>query len=359
MTRVSSKDVAEYAGVSIATVSHVINSTRYVRAETRQRVLDAISHLNYRPNAVARGLATSSTREIGLVISDIRNPFFTAVARGVEDELIRHRYNTIFCNTDEDPVREDDNLHLLAAQQIDGLIIAPTGERCEALLALAQTGVPIVQLDRTSPGLDAPMVGVNNAEGAYQAVRYLIRLGHRRIAYLMGFEAVSTQIERLAGWRRALQEAGLPVEEDLVMQADPRFVEVALSSPPAVVQTGMPGHALPSVRAVLGELLTRPARPSAIFVATNQLTLSTLYALSELGLHCPEDISLISFDDQDWAPLFRPPLTVVRQPTYQLGQTAAHLLMQMIRGEAVVSPPPLAVELMVRASCSSPANGGG
>ncbi len=359
MTRISSKDVAEHAGVSIATVSHVINGTRYVRAETRQRVLDAISVLDYRPNAVARGLATSSTREIGLVISDIRNPFFTAVARGVEDELIAQRYNTIFCNTDEDPVREEDNLHLLAAQQIDGLIIAPTGEPCESLLALARAGVPIVQLDRTSPGLEAPMVGVNNAEGAYQAVRYLIALGHRRIAYLMGFEAVSTQTERLAGWQRALQEAGLPVEENLVVRADPRFAESAPAPASEAAPAGMAGHVLPSVREVLGELLTHPARPSAIFIATNQLTLGALYAFEELGLRCPEDISLISFDDQDWAPLFRPPLTVVRQPTYRLGQTAAQLLMQMIRGEAVASPPPLAVELIVRASCSPPVNGGG
>ena len=357
MPRVSSKDVAQHAGVSIATVSHVINGTRFVSTATRQKVLDSISALQYRPNAIARGLVTNSTRKIGLVVSDIRNPFFTAVARGVEDEFNIQRYNTIFCNTDEDPVREEDNLHLLAGQQIDGLIVAPTGERCESLLALANTGVPIVQIDRVSPDLDAPKVCVDNAEGAYQAVRYLIQLGHRRIAYLMGIEAVSTQIERLAGWRRALCEAGLPIDESLVVQADPRFFEISPTTA-APAQSGAPGHALPSARAVLAALLTRPDRPSAIFVATNQLTLGTLYAFTEIGLRCPEDISLISFDDQDWAPLFRPPLTVVRQPTYQMGQTAARLLMSLIRGEPAESPPPLAVELVIRASCSAPANGG-
>lgn len=350
MTRVSSKDVAEQAGVSIATVSHVVNGTRYVRSETRQRVLDAISTLNYRPNAVARGLATNSTQEIGLVVSDIRNPFFTAVARGVEDEFITRRYNTIFCNTDEDPQREEGNLRLLATQQIDGLIIAPTGEPCPSLLALAKTGVPIVQLDRTSPGLDAPVVGVNNAEGAFQAVRYLLRLGHRRIAYLMGLDAVSTQLERLDGWERAMRSAGLPIDESLIVRADPRFYSGATIDPAANGESS-PGHNLPNARTVLGELLLRADRPSAIFVATNQLTLGTLYAFTELGLRCPEDISLISFDDQDWAPLFRPPLTVVRQPTYVLGQTAARLLLQMIAGEAVESPPRLAVELVIRGSC--------
>ena len=209
MARASSKDVARQAGVSIATVSHVINQTRFVSDETRQKVLDAIAALNYRPNAVARGLVTRSTRKIGLVISEITNPFFTAAARGIEDETLGHRYNIVLCNTDEDPEREEDSLRLLVAQQIDGLIIAPTGVRCESLLALAESGVPIVQLDRSSPGLMAPLVGVNNEEGAYQAIRYLIGLGHRRIACLINLDVISTQTERLKGWERALREAGL------------------------------------------------------------------------------------------------------------------------------------------------------
>jgi LacI family transcriptional regulator len=359
MARVSSKQVADYAGVSIATVSHVINGTRFVRAETRQKVEDAISALNYRPNAVARGLATNSTREIGLVVSDIRNPFFTAAARGVEDEFITHHYNTIFCNTDEDLAREEQNLHLLAGQQIDGLIIAPTGERCEPLLALARSGVPIVQIDRASPGLDAPCVRVNNADGAYQAVNYLIGLGHRRIAYLMGLEAVSTQIDRLQGWRRALEEAGLPCDESLILRADPRFYATSSANGDSGDRSAAPRGPLRSAQEVMTTALTQPDRPSAYFAGTNQLALGALYAIAECGLGCPEDVSFISFDDQDWAPLFRPPLTVVRQPTYQLGQTAARLLLKMIQGEPAESPPPLAVELIIRASCGPPATGGG
>ena len=140
MARASSKDVARQAGVSIATVSHVINGTRFVSDETRQRVLDAIDALNYRPNAVARGLATNFTHKIGLVISEITNPFFTAAARGIEDAVLDYRYSIVLCNTDEDPEREEDGLHLLATQQIDGLIIAPTGVRCASLLALAASG---------------------------------------------------------------------------------------------------------------------------------------------------------------------------------------------------------------------------
>ena len=231
MARASSKDVARQAGVSIATVSHVINGTRFVSDETRQKVLDAIDALNYRPNAVARGLATNFTHKIGLVISEITNPFFTAAARGIEDAVLDYRYSIVLCNTDENPEREEDGLHLLTTQQIDGLIIAPTGVRCASLLALAASGVPVVQLDRSSPGLVAPLVGVNNEEGAYQAIRYLIGLGHRRIACLINLDVISTQSERLKGWERALREADLPIDEALIVRADPRFYGVLPGKP--------------------------------------------------------------------------------------------------------------------------------
>ncbi len=360
MARASSKDVARQAGVSIATVSHVINGTRFVSDETRLKVLAAIETLNYRPNAVARGLVTRSTQKIGLVISEITNPFFTAAARGIEDETISHRYNIILCNTDEDPEREEDGLHLLATQQIDGLIIAPTGVRCASLLAMAESGVPIVQLDRSSPGLAAPLVGVNNEDGAYQAISYLLGLGHRRIACLINLDVISTQAERRKGWERALREASLPVDDDLIVRADPRFYGVlpGVAGSLSLVRPVAQRQKMPSAYEVLQDLLNLPQHPSAIFVASNQLTLGTLYAFRACGLRCPEDVSLISFDDHDWAPLFSPPLTVVRQPTYQLGQTAAHLLMQMINGESVEAPPPLQVELVVRASCDAPPVGG-
>lgn len=357
MAKASSKDVAKRAGVSIATVSHVINGTRFVSEETRAKVLAAIDDLNYRPNAIARGLVTNSTRKIGLVISDITNPFFTAVARGVEDEISSHQYNTIFCNTDEIPEREENYLHLLATQQVDGLIIAPTGVRCESLLALAESGAPIIQLDRTSPCLDAPVVGVNNEEGAFQAIQYLIGLGHRRIAFVMSLETISTQHERLEGWKRALGEAGLPCDDELIVRADPRFYGIQPGFGGALVRPAPRQSTMPSAYEMLQNLLRLPQRPSAIFVASNQLTLGTLYALRECGVSFPEDISLLSFDDHDWAPLFSPPLTVVRQPTYRLGQTAARLLMQMIKGEPVEAPPPLQVELVVRASCGAPPDG--
>jgi len=351
MAKVSIKDVAQKAGVSTATVSHVINGTRFVREETRQRVLEVIEALNYQPSAIARSLATNATQTIGLVISDITNPFFTAVARGVEDEINQHGYHTIFCNTDEDPAREDEYLRLLSARQIDGLIIAPTGLQSERLLRIAEADTPIVLIDRETPGIEAPLVGVDNGEGAYRATRYLIELGHRRIAVLTGLETISTLKLRVEGYKRALQESDIPVDERLIIRADPRFHSNHPYLPNIALRSLTNNQMTPSAYQALQQLLNLPERPSAIFVTNNQMTLGTLHALRERNLCCPDDISIISFDDHDWAPLFSPPLTAVRQPTYQLGQTAARLLMDLINHRTFKLPAPLPVELVIRESC--------
>jgi LacI family transcriptional regulator len=352
MTRVRIKDVAKYAGVSTATVSHVINETRFVSEETRQRVLDAIESLNYQPSAIARGLVTNATQTIGLIVADITNPFFTAVARGVEDEINRHGYHTILSNTDEDPDRENEYLRLLSARQIDGLIIAPARSHSDRLLRLSESGVPIVLLDREATGIPAPFVCVDNEGGAYQAVKYLTELGHRRIGILMGMETISTHVARLNGCKRALTEAGLAIDETLIVRTDnwlhlPQADRVASAPPKSLTNVQM----TPATFNALQRMLNLPDRPTAIFVTNNQMTLGTLYVLKERKLRCPDDISIISFDDHDWAPLFDPPITVVRQPTYHLGQTAAWLLMQMIKGVKVEYPSPLPVEFKIRESC--------
>jgi len=307
--------------------------------------------LNYQPSAIARGLATNATQTIGLIVSDITNPFFTAVARGVEDEINRHGFHTIFCNTDEDPAREDEYLRLLSARQIDGLIIAPTGIRSERLIRMEEADVPIVLLDRATSDIEAPLIGVDNEDGAYQATRYLIELGHRRIAVLMGMETISTLRARLAGYKRALQEARIPVNEGLIVHADPRFYHRQPYSPEVPSSLPMNNQMTPTAYHVLQELLDLSEHPTAIFVTNNQMTVGALYALRERKLRCPEDISLVSFDDHDWAPLFSPPLTVVRQPTYRLGQKAAKLLMQLINHQEIDPPPPLPAQLIVRESC--------
>jgi LacI family transcriptional regulator len=356
MGRVTIADVAKEARVSTATVSHVINSTRFVRDETRQRVNDAIAALGYAPSAVARSLVTNISQIIGVIVSDVTNPFFPAMVRGIEEKTLASGYNMLLGNTDEDPTREEDIVRLMMRQRVDGLIVAPTGLHCLPLLALAQSGIPIVQIDRTSPGLVAPLVGVDNEEGAYQAVSYLIGLGHRRIACLLGIETISTQIERLYGWERALREACLPVDDNLIVRADPRFYGTLPDAAGAIapMRPTPDREKLPSVDDVLQPLLEGPEPPSAVFALTNQLALGTLYALKARGLRFPEDVSLVSFDDPDWAPLFSPPLTTVRQPAYQLGQAAGDLLMHMINRELAEPPPPLRVVLMKRASSGPP-----
>jgi LacI family transcriptional regulator len=351
MARVNIKAVAEKAGVSTATVSHVVNQTRFVREETRQRVLEAIEHLHYQPSTIARGLATNSTQTIGLIISDIANPFFTAVARGVEDVINQHGYHTIFCNTDEDPAREDEYLRLLSARQIDGLIMAPTGFRSERLIQMAEMKLPIVLLDRDTPGIKAPLVGVDNELGGYQATRYLIELGHRRIAILMGMESISTLRDRLRGYQRALQELAIPLDPGLIIRSDSYFYESPPDLPGAPVTLPTNTQMTPVAYQALSQLLNSPNSPSAMFITNNQMTLGALYTLRECGLQCPEDVSLIAFDDQEWAPLFSPPLTVIRQPTYRLGQTAAQLLMQLINGQEIEIPAHLPIQLITRDSC--------
>lgn len=346
--------MAERAGVSTATVSHVINQTRFVSHETRLRVLEAIDALHYQPSAIARGLATNSTQTIGLIISDIANPFFTAVARGVQDNVHQHGYHTIFSNTDEDPDREDEYLRLLSARQIDGLIIAPTGHRSERLIRMAEAGLPIVMLDRETPDLEAPFVGVDNEGGAYQATRYLIELGHRHIAILVGMAAISTQVMRFDGYKRALAEGGILFNEEFVIRADSR----TYSKRPAVLEPPLPkfmtnNQMTPAAYHLLQTMLDSSNFPSAIFITNNEMTVGALYALTERDLRCPEDISIISFDDHDWAPIFSPALTVVRQPTYELGQEAANLLMRMVNQEPYELPQPLPVEFIIRESCRS------
>lgn len=355
MVKVSIREVAQKAGVSTATVSHVINGTRFVSNETRQKVLTAIESLQYQPSAIARSLATNITQTIGLVVSDVTNPFFTRLARSVEDTFIQQGYHTIFCNTDENPAREEEYLRLLLARQIDGLIITPTGVYSPRLEQMLAAEVPIVLVDRGTPGLNVPLVEVNNESGGYQATRYLLSLGHTRIGVMQGLETISTQVDRTNGYRRALHEAGVAVDESLIVRADTHYLTNQVHTPPNSFDSPPVDlsnlQMTPNAFTALHHLLDMPERPTAIFITNNQMMLGALHALRERGLTCPDDISIVCFDDPDWAALFSPPLTVIRQPTYQLGEIAANLLLQMIDKKVEHYPAPLPVELVTRESC--------
>ena len=319
------------AGVSTATVSYVLNGTRPTAEATRARVLATARELGYYPSAIARSLKTRSTGTLGLMLSDIRNPFFTAIVRGIEDVANANGINLIVCNSDENEQKAEAYLQLLLAKRVEGLILAPTGRVAPMLEPFLAMGIPVMLIDRIAPGITLPFVGVDNVQGARQAVAHLLEDGHRRIGIVAGLPAVSTSDHRLEGYRHALIDFGVGT--------DPALIRVGHSS----VRGG---------EEAARNLLSLPEPPTALFTTNNLMTLGALKAFAQLGLRCPDDVSLCGFDDHEWAEIFSPPLTVVRQPTYEVGTTAAQLLVRAIRGEKLTSEPILLkTSLVIRASC--------
>ena len=221
MKRITMADVAERAGVSKATVSHVINNTRFVEEATKIRVQEAIGALGYRPNVAARSLTTQRTRIIGLIVSDITNTFFAELMRGIEDVLVDNGYSLMLCNTNEVLEREAYYIDILLRQGVDGIIAAATSQDWDALNEAAKLGIPIVMLDRTFDNADSPYVGVNNSHGAYLGTSHLIERGYRDIGILSGFQRLSTMRERLAGYEQALMEANLTAARELAHRQPP------------------------------------------------------------------------------------------------------------------------------------------
>ena len=325
------QEVAARAGVSIATVSHVLNNTRFVSEETRAVVLEAIRELNYHPSAAARSLSSRKTRTIGMVISDVSNIFFGQMIQGVLDVISAEDYNLILCTTSESLAKEEEYFQLLLGRAVDGLIAAAISERWATLQTVEAKKIPVVFVDRTFEGMEGPFVGVDNVQGAYKAVCHLIGDGHRRIGVVAGLAHMSTMCERVDGYRRALQEHEIGYDESLVVYSN---------------------LSIDGGRQAALQLLSRPDRPEAIFSNNNLLTLGVLLAIQELGLVCPEHVALACFDDHPWAGVVSSPLTVVRQPNYEIGRQAAIMLLQLLSGQQleqqrVIFPP----ELVVRRSC--------
>ncbi len=334
MKRATIKDVALKAGVSKATVSHVINNTRFVEEETKLRVLRVIEELSYHPSLIARSLTTNRTTTIGVIVSDVSNAFFGEVLRGIEDVIRPANYSLIACNTDEILERENHYIDLLLRQRVDGIIAAATSQRWELLNKAYTSQIPIVYVDRRFEGLEGPFVGANNQAGACLGSHHLIECGHRKIGILAGFQRLSTMRERLAGFRQALSEASIPLSPDCVAESQ-------LS-----IEAG---------REAAIQILSQSARPTALFINNNLLSLGALLAINEIGLRCPEDVSLVGFDDHPWATVSCPPLTVVRQPSRRIGQVAAEMVLDLIKGEEPSAREViLECELVVRQSCGPP-----
>ena len=315
---VAVRDVAQHAGVSTSTVSHVLNGTRFVSAELRERVRSAVEDLDYQPNAAARSLTLKRSNAIGFLVSDIRNPFFASVERGIEDVAHAHGYKLVLCNTDGDSTRQSAHLQALQTRQLDGMLVAATGAADAYLARLIRARMPVVLVNRDMPeNVDAAAIVLDKTAAAYAAVQYLLRRGHRRIAILSGerVPAGSTPAERVAGYRRALDEVCILVDERLVITT------------PATVASGL--QAASTVLDIL------PA-PTGIFADTSLLSMGVLEAIAERGLRIPEDVDVVSVDDlpHAWADAFDPRLCTVAHPTYQLGRRAAELLVNLVRSSS-------------------------
>lgn len=328
MVKVTIRDVAAIADVSPATVSRVLNADEHVKPELRERVLAAVSRLDYRPNSQARSLRTQATRVLGLIISDIQNPFFTSLVRGVEDVAQASGYSVVLANSDEDLGKEQQYLRVAAAEAMAGVILSPASSSRTRIGELVQRGIPVVTLDRRIAA-DVDSVTVDNVAGARRAVEHLIEAGARRIGHIAGPDDVSTSADRLAGYHEALRAAGIEIDPELVVRGDYR------------VDGG---------RQAAAQLLELPVRPDALFAANNLMLVGTIQAMSERGLQAPQDLLLAGFDEMSWAG-FAPPLTLVEQPTYEIGRLATEILLRRIGGDTVAAEHVvLEASLRVRAS---------
>ncbi|HLZ58165.1 MAG TPA: LacI family DNA-binding transcriptional regulator [Ktedonosporobacter sp.] len=304
------QEVAKLAGVSISTVSRVLNGTARVNAEAAARVRAAIEELHYQPSHAARTLQANRSRIIGLLITDIQNPFFTTLIRGVEDIAQRNGYSVILCNSDEDPVKERQYIEVLCAERVAGAIVVSTNERQRALQLFREHHIPIVAVDRRIAGSDTDAVLIDNVRGAREAVAHLLTNGYQRIGVITGPLTTTTGRERLEGYRQALREAG--IEPDTRLERYGSFKEES-------------GHQLAN------ELLDAGLSLDAIFVANNLMTLGALEALYLRDLRVPDDIAVVGFDEMPWAALSAISLTTVTQPVYELGSTAALRLFQRLQ----------------------------
>jgi LacI family transcriptional regulator len=320
-------EVARRAGVSAATVSRVLNGRTDVSRDLAARVHTAVQELGYRPNGVARNLRRQATKVWGLIISDIGNPFFTSVVRGVEDAAHEAGYSLVLCNSDDDLEKEQRYIDVALAEQLAGVIISPASEPSTDVSALVDRGIPVVAVDRRVGRLDVDTVLVDNVSGARLATQHLVESGCRRIACITGPTRTTTAAERLQGFRQAHEAAGREVDEELV-----------------ILENFKTDGGYDGAQRLLG--INRP--PDGLFVANNLMTVGALEALMDAGVQIPDDMLLVGFDDIPWARLTRPRLTTVNQPMYDMGREAGRLLAARIGRDTslprtVVLPPDLQV----------------
>ncbi|MCP2168939.1 LacI family DNA-binding transcriptional regulator [Goodfellowiella coeruleoviolacea] len=323
------KDVALRAGVSTATVSRVLNGHTAPTPETRDRVLAAVDELGYRPNALARSLRMHRTKTLGLVVSDLLNPFFAEIARAVEDEARAHGYCVVFGNADENDEQQATYVRTLLDRQVDGLLVCPATDDGSWVAEVAQRGVPLVLLDRTVTGATVPVVRADGSDALRELAGRLVAVGHRRIGVIAGPEDTSTGRERLHAFAAALAALGQPLADDHVRHGDFRRASGA---------------------AAAAALLALPEPPTVLVAMDNLMGLGALEELRRANLSVPGDVGLAVYDDQLWFPLLDQPITVIAQPTVEMGSAAVRSLLALISGEQPTDVR-LTARLIARGSC--------
>ena len=302
----SIKDVAKAAGVSTATVSRVLSNGLHVRPEVRERVMTAVEQLEYRPNLVARSLRSQQSTTVSLIVSDIRNPFFTSLSRAIEDTTYEQEYSIILCNTDENPEKEAIYLNLMQDTGVAGVIISPTRQTV-ANFSSSNFPFPIVVVDRSIPNGDVDTVLLDNIDAAYRLTTHLIEQGYKQIGALC--TEMGTGLERQLGYEKALRAHGLAPKAEHMKYVLPRL-EAGYAATLKMIDTAEP--------------------PDALFTMNSLLAAGALQAIQERHLTIPDDIALVTFDETTWATLVQPAITLIAQPTYEIGKTAAELLLQRI-----------------------------
>lgn len=314
MKRATLKEVAKFAGVSIATVSNALNGTRYVSKEVKEKIDHAIKELNYQPNILAKSLRIKESRIIGCLISDIANPFFSNVVRGIEEELAKKNYKILLSNTDSSVEKERKYLKMLVGQRVDGLIVSSAGNTGDYFRSMEKTGVPIVFLNRCPELMNSDVVMTNNIQGGYTATEHLIRHGYSKIAIITGPTSISTGKDRLIGYKRALEDYGVTEYEPLVKE-------------------GL--FDIESGYRKMKELMEQDMKPDAVFICNNSMTLGAYKYLKEAKVSIPDQLAILGYDDTDWADIVDPPITTIKQPAYELGVAAAKLMLARIKNVQV------------------------
>ncbi|GAB4117387.1 MAG: substrate-binding domain-containing protein [Roseiflexaceae bacterium] len=326
-TSITIHDIAREAGVSASTVSRVLNGTVAVAPEKREAVLAVIKKRNYRPSAIAQGLAHGRTRTIGVLTQSIASPFYGEILRGVELELAGQGYHALFTSGNWRTEEELAALDLLSGRRVDGLIVLAGIIEADDLRRAA-ADLPLVVIGRVIPGIEDRCVGIDDHQAGYEATRYLLSLGHQRIAHIAGPSLHQDAVDRRAGYLRALEQAGVAVDPNLIIEGD--YTE----------QSGL---------LAVEVLISRAGMFSAIFAANDQMAYGARLALYRRNIRVPDDVSLVGFDDQPVSAYTTPPLTTMRQPTHAMGQAAAAAVVQLIEGQSAQLLPCYA-ELIVRES---------